>query len=67
MWKELKELLAKEPFHPFRITLSSGQIYDVRHPDLFVLGKDVAYHMHPKSELQSILRLVQIAAVDMIY
>jgi hypothetical protein len=27
-------LLASQPFRPFRLVLSSGQAYDVRHPEM---------------------------------
>jgi hypothetical protein len=28
-----RELLAQKPFPPFRLVMSSGQTYDVRHPE----------------------------------
>jgi hypothetical protein len=31
---DIRELLRKEPFQPFRIHLSNGQTYDVTHPEL---------------------------------
>ena len=34
-----RELLAKQPFQPFRITMSSGLSYDVTHPELAALTK----------------------------
>jgi hypothetical protein len=30
----LRNLLAKQPFEPFRVTASSGETYDVRHPEM---------------------------------
>jgi hypothetical protein len=30
----LRSLLAKQPFEPFRVTSSSGETYDVRHPEM---------------------------------
>jgi hypothetical protein len=33
MFKKLRELLARRPFEPFRVILSSGTTYDVRHPE----------------------------------
>jgi hypothetical protein len=30
----LRSLLAKQPFDPFRVTTSSGETYDVRHPEM---------------------------------
>jgi hypothetical protein len=29
-----RELLAQRPFRPFRLVMSSGQTYEVRHPEL---------------------------------
>ena len=34
-----RELLARQPFQPFRITMSSGKTYDVSHPESAVLTK----------------------------
>ncbi len=44
-----RELLAKRPFQPFRLVMSSGQSYDIRHPEMawltrtdILVGVDVA-------------------------
>ena len=29
-----RELMAQRPFKPFRLVMSSGQTYDVRHPEM---------------------------------
>jgi hypothetical protein len=29
-----RDLLAKRPFKPFRLVMSSGQTYEVRHPEM---------------------------------
>ena len=34
-----QELLSKRPFEPFRLVMSSGQAYDVRHPEMAFLTK----------------------------
>jgi hypothetical protein len=34
-----QELLTKRPFQPFRLVMSSGQKYDVRHPEMAFLTK----------------------------
>ena len=31
---DIRELLRKQPFQPFRMHLSNGQSYDVTHPEL---------------------------------
>jgi hypothetical protein len=47
--KTFRELLAQRPFKPFRLVMSSGQSYEVRHPEMAMLtrtdmlvGTDVA-------------------------
>ena len=32
-WQELREVLGKQPFDAFRVRLSTGQAYEVRHPE----------------------------------
>ena len=34
-----RELLSQQPFQPFRLVMSSGQTYDVRHPEMAMLTK----------------------------
>jgi hypothetical protein len=34
-----RDLLKKQPFQPFRIVLSSGQHYDIPHPEMAFLTK----------------------------
>ena len=37
--EELKVRMQQRPFVPFRIVLTEGTPYDIRHPELFMLGK----------------------------
>ena len=66
MRDEILEWLKRDPFVPFRITLSSGQGYDVRYPDLITVGRDIIQVAHPKSDFESVLRLVAVASLDII-
>jgi hypothetical protein len=34
-----RDLLATRPFRPFRLVMSSGQTYDVRHPEMALLTR----------------------------
>lgn len=34
-----RELLTQRPFKPFRLVMSSGQSYDVRHPEMAMLTR----------------------------
>jgi len=35
----LREMLTQRPFKPFRLVMSSGQAYDVRHPEMALLTR----------------------------
>jgi hypothetical protein len=34
-----RELLSRHPFRPFRLVMSSGQSYEVRHPEMTMLTR----------------------------
>ena len=34
-----KEILARRPFKPFRLIMSSGERYEVRHPEMALLTR----------------------------
>jgi hypothetical protein len=37
--EELQEVARKQPFDPFRVVLTTGTTYDIRHPDLIMVGR----------------------------
>jgi hypothetical protein len=37
--EDLKNRIQQRPFVPFRLVLTEGTSYEVRHPELFMLGK----------------------------
>ena len=38
---DIRELLLHKPFQPFRITLTDGRSYEVRHPELAMVGRSI--------------------------
>ena len=36
---ELRAAARRQPFEPFRLVLTTGTTYDVRHPDLIMVGQ----------------------------
>ena len=34
-----RDLLARRPFQPFRLVMSSGHVYEVRHPEMAMLTR----------------------------
>ena len=41
--EELRDDLRQRPFEPFRLVMSDGEGYDIRHPDLLWVGQRTAY------------------------
>jgi hypothetical protein len=41
--EELRDTLRQKPFEPFRIVLTDGVGYEIRHPDLLWVGQRSAY------------------------
>jgi len=38
-YRKLGEYVAAEPFRPFRIGMASGQTFDIRHPEMILVGR----------------------------
>lgn len=38
--QSFRELLSQRPFEPFRLVMSSGRSYDVRHPETALLTRE---------------------------
>ena len=66
MMQSIRDLLHSEPFVPFRIILTSGKEYDVANPDLVAMGESQITLYAAKSDRWSILRINQIASVEML-
>ena len=62
---DILRLLRTQPFHPFRIHLSDGRVFEVRHPALAMVGRStVTIGVPAADEEQPIFdRLVQCAWV----
>jgi len=37
--EELREYARRQPFEPFRVILTTGATYDIRQPDLIMVGR----------------------------
>ncbi len=38
---DIRDFLQKRPFQPFRLTLTDGRTYEVRHPELAMVGRSI--------------------------
>ena len=37
--RKVVEYVAAEPFRPFRIKMASGQSFEIRHPEMILVGR----------------------------
>jgi hypothetical protein len=49
--EDIHQLLHKEPFQPFRLHLSNGRTYEVRHPELALVGRTTVFIGVPAADL----------------
>jgi hypothetical protein len=64
MLNDLKELLGRDPFSPFRIVVTSGNAYAVTSPFQVALGASQLNYCYPKSDRWAVLRLNQVVAYE---
>ena len=68
--QDIQAKLKERPFQPVRILMSSGQIYDIYHPDLVLVGKrqlfvGTASEDNPSVfDRSSLLSILHIAAIE---
>ena len=60
----IKELLDREPFAPFRLVLSSGKHSDVFDPQMTVLLRSEIFIAFPDGERSSLIPLLHVTAVE---
>jgi len=40
--EELRDVVKRQPFEPFRLVMTDGEGYEIRHPDLLWVGRRTA-------------------------
>jgi hypothetical protein len=69
--QSFRELLARRPFKPFRLVMSSGQAYEVRHPEMAMLtrsdmlvGTNVQDGVPAEFKICSLLHVATVEPID---
>lgn len=73
--EELAAALRRRPFIPFRLTLTEGSVYEVRHPELCIPGRRSAFIGFPapgdpdllyeRSVMVDLLHVVKLEPLDL--
>jgi hypothetical protein len=61
---EVREVLSREPFEPFRFHLTSGDTYEVRGPNSVALGQRRVFLAFADADRQAFFPYLHIAAVE---
>jgi len=61
---ELKNLLKRTPFRPFRVILGSGTVYEVTNPDLVVVMKSEMFIAFAGEDRWVFVPLLHVAAIE---
>lgn len=56
----IREMLRRQPFEPFEVRLSSGEVHEVRHPEFAIVTPGRLVIADPVTERVSILSLFHI-------
>jgi hypothetical protein len=67
MFQEIRGLLHKEPFEPFRIVTNSGEKYAVENPDNVAFSESRISIFPPKTARWILIRLNQITALESLH
>ena len=64
MVQDLRELLNRRPFEPFRVCLTGGDAYEVRDPELAVMMKSRMFLALPESDGWTLVPYLHISAIE---
>lgn len=62
--EEIRNLLRREPFEPFRLRLTSGDTYDVLDPNTVALGRNRLFIAFTDGDRWTFVPYLHIAAVE---
>jgi hypothetical protein len=60
----IKDYLRREPFEPFMIRMSNGEVYEIRHPECALVMKTKVIVGYPEEDRSVTCALVHISSVE---
>ena len=65
--ESIRELLHRQPFEPFEVRLSNGDVHIVKHPECVVVTKTRLIIVDLDADRVTIASLLHVASVSMIH
>jgi hypothetical protein len=62
--KSITNLLRKQPFEPFEIHLSGGEVHRVGHPELCWEAGSEVYVYYPETDYVALLSLLHVTSLE---
>lgn len=62
--EEIRELLRREPFEPFRFRLTSGDTYEIHDSNAVALGQRRVFVAFTDADRQAFFPYIHIAAIE---
>ena len=59
----IREWLRRQPFEPFQLRLSNGELYEVRHPELVALARTHLALADPSADRIQFIALMHINSI----
>ena len=63
----IRELLKRQPFEPFEIRLTNGDVHLVKHPECVAISKSRVIIVDPDTDRLAICALLHVASLSMIH
>ena len=60
----IREWLTRRPFEPFELRLSNGEAYQVRHPEVFAIGKTRLVIVNPETDSVVHVALIHVNSIQ---
>ena len=60
----IRQWLRRQPFEPFILRMSNGEVHEVRHPECMALGKTRVIVSYPDEDRVVHLPLIHVDAIE---
>ena len=60
----IREFLHRQPFEPFVIRMSNGEVHEVRHPECIAVGKSRIAITDPRDDRYAVCSLIHVVSIE---
>lgn len=60
----IREWLTRQPFEPFELRLSNGQVFQVRHPEVVAVGRSQIALYSPETDRFAHIALIHVNSIQ---